>query len=49
MRAAATRLAGKRHGGGIGRPTWAAEILKQINATRRRAKAETQDRRSRSG
>jgi hypothetical protein len=38
MRAAATRQAGKPHGGGIGRPTWAAEILKQINATRRRAR-----------
>jgi hypothetical protein len=38
MRAAATRLEGKPHGGGIGRPTWAAEILKQINAARRRAR-----------
>ncbi len=38
MRAAAIRLAGKPHGGGIGRPAWAAEILKQINAARRRAR-----------
>jgi hypothetical protein len=38
MRATATRLAGKPLGGGIGRPRWAAEILKQINAAKRKAR-----------
>ena len=38
MQAAGTRLSGLPWGRGIGRPTWAAEILKQINAARRRAR-----------
>ena len=41
MRAAGTRLRGQPQGGGIGRPTWAAEVLEQINAARRRASPET--------
>ena len=38
MHAAASRLAGKPWGRGIGRPTWAAEMLKQINAAKRRTR-----------
>lgn len=38
MRAAGARLSGRPWGRGIGRPTWAAEILKQINAARRRTR-----------